>query len=133
MSQIAMIGGVFIKAEDPVALAHWYAEHFELEFQDWGNCRGLTFSYKDDHGEQKPQVLVFSFHKAKGPLAPDRGQCVINYRVHSMKNMLAHLESKGITITEKEESDFGKFAWINDPEGNRIELWEAPAQAPDAT
>lgn len=131
MSQIAMIGGIFLKAEDPHALAAWYSKHFELEFQDWGSCQGLAFSYLEKEGATQPSSLIFSIHKAKSPLPPDRGQCVINYRVFDLAKTLKHLRQQGLEITEKEESDYGKFAWVNDPEGNRIELWEAPENMPE--
>lgn len=127
MTHIAMIGGIFLHAEDPTSLAQWYADHFELEFQDWGNCKGLAFSYREAVNPDQKSALIFSIHKAKGKLAEDRGQVVINYRVHDLTKTLDKLTAMGVSILEREDSDFGRFAWVNDPEGNRVELWQAPS------
>jgi len=130
MSHIAMIGGVFLYADDPAKLAQWYADAFELSFQDWGSCKGLHFDYREDANEGERSMLIFSIHPAKGPLPPDRGQCVINYRVFDLAKTLDRLTAQGVAITEREDSEYGRFAWVNDPEGNRVELWEAPSANP---
>lgn len=118
------IGGVFLYAEDPAALSAWYARHFGLTFLEWdpGACYGLEFLYTDPDGTKAH--TVFSLMKAKGPLGEGRPESMVNWRVADLASFCAGLEAEGIPIEGREDYDYGRFAWIRDPEGHRIELYQ---------
>lgn len=118
------IGGVFLYAEDPKALAGWYAQHFGLSFMEWepGVCFGLDFESTDADGTEAH--TVFSIQKAKGPLGDGRPECMVNWRVADLEAFCAALEAEGISIDTREEYDYGRFAWVRDPEGHRVELYQ---------
>lgn len=123
------LGGVFLYAEDPQALSGWYAAHFGLIFVEWGpgTCYGLEFPYTDPDGTKAH--TIFSFMKAKGPLGEGRPECMVNWRVADLDAFCTRLESEGIPIEKREDFAYGRFAWICDPEGHRMELYE-PLQEP---
>jgi catechol 2,3-dioxygenase-like lactoylglutathione lyase family enzyme len=118
------LGGVFIYAEDPKSLSEWYARHFGLEFNEWepGACYGLEFHATDPDGTQAH--TVFSFMKAKGPLAEGRPESMVNWRVADLEAFCARLEAAGVTVEKQENCEYGHFAWIHDPEGHRVELYQ---------
>jgi catechol 2,3-dioxygenase-like lactoylglutathione lyase family enzyme len=118
------IGGVFLYAENPEALAAWYARHFGLDFAEWepGACYGVNFLYNDPDGAKAH--TVFSLMKAKGPLGEGRPECVVNWRVANLETFCAGLEAGGVAIDKREDYDYGRFAWIRDPEGHRVELYQ---------
>lgn len=118
------LGGVFLVAEDPRALSEWYARHLGLSFMEWepGTNYGLTFPSTDPDGT--PVDTVFSFQKAKGPLGEGRPECVVNWRVADLAALCARLQSAGIPIEKQEDCEYGHFAWIRDPEGRRVELYQ---------
>lgn len=118
------IGGVFLSAEDPKALSEWYARHFGLVFNEWepGACYGFDFRYTDPDGTAAH--TVFSFNKAKGPLGPGRPEAVVNWRVADLDAFCAQLEAGGVSVESREDFEYGRFAWITDPEGHRVELYE---------
>jgi predicted enzyme related to lactoylglutathione lyase len=118
------LGGVFLYAEDPVALSAWYARHFGLSFTEWepGACFGLEFIYKDPDGSQAH--TVFSIMKAKVPLGAGRPECMVNCRVADLVAFCARLEVEGVSVEKREDYDYGRFAWIRDLEGHRVELYQ---------
>lgn len=118
------LGGVFLFAEDPKALSEWYALHFGLEFNEWepGACYGLDFLYTDPDGSKAH--TVFAVMKAKGPLAEGRPECVVNWRVADLDAFCSRLETEGIPVEQREDFEYGRFAWIHDPEGHRVELYQ---------
>jgi predicted enzyme related to lactoylglutathione lyase len=110
------IGGVFFKARDPKKLAEWYAQHLGLE--------GASFQVFS--GAASTVWAVFA--ESSDYFAPSQKPFMINFRVRDLETLLAELRAAGVTVDEKmgvEEN--GKFGWVMDPEGNRIELWE-PAE-----
>ena len=120
MTRVTGIGGIFIKARDPDALRAWYREHLELDVQEWGGT-ALVASAGD--------VTVWSVFPASSTyFNPSRAPFMVNYRVADLATVLAALRAEGCTVDDKTEStEYGKFGWVMDPEGNRIELWEPPA------
>jgi predicted enzyme related to lactoylglutathione lyase len=118
------LGGVFLYAEDPAALSTWYAKHFGLEFTEWesGTCYGLEFIYTDPDGAKAH--TVFSFMKAKGVLGEGRPECMVNWRVADLEAFCARLEAEGIPVEKREDYDYGRFAWIHEPEGHHVELYQ---------
>ncbi len=122
------IGGVFLKANDPGVLKDWYARHFGLEFADYGNGSfGLEFFYTTSGTERKAST-IFSIQKSKSPLPSPRLEVVVNWRVNDLPAFLEQLRSAGIAISKTEEGEYGRFAWIEDPEGNPIELYQPPVE-----
>jgi len=135
--KITGIGGVFFRSRNPAKLAAWYKQHLGLPIEDgWPGCQ---FHWREFENPKKAGATVWSafkadtdyFGKSKTP-HPPQGH-MINYRVANLKKMLAQLKKEGVWIDPKsntppEGSEYGKFAWIKDGEGNRIELWEPPSK-----
>jgi catechol 2,3-dioxygenase-like lactoylglutathione lyase family enzyme len=126
MKRVIGIGGVFLKAADPERLHHWYEAHLGMRREDWG---GVIFHWKDAEQSQRQEGrTVFAFFpKDTTYFEPSKAPYMINFRVEDLAGTLAELAEEGVEIEEKrQEDENGKFAWIHDPEGNRIELWEPP-------
>jgi predicted enzyme related to lactoylglutathione lyase len=126
MKRVTGIGGIFFKAKDAKALHAWYRDHLGIDVQSWG---GTAFSWSDDKGEPTGGTTVWSIGSAEGDqFAPGTAPFVINYRVADLHGLVKALREEGCNVLDKiDESDFGKFAWVIDPEGNKVELWEPPA------
>ncbi len=122
------IGGIFFKARDPKALAAWYRDVLGMPLQPWG---GAMLRYDaPDH----PPVLTWSaFPDATKYFAPSTGDFMINYAVDDMDAFFKRVADKGVTPLKRVDDDpNGRFAWIVDPEGNKVELWE-PKRTATAT
>lgn len=126
MKRVTGIGGVFFKAKDPVRLAAWYRDHLGIPVEEWG---GAVFPWASPENPDGVGTTVWSpFPESTGYFAPSTAAFMINYRVEDLRALLALLREEGCTVDEKvEESELGKFGWVLDPEGNRIELWQPPA------
>lgn len=122
MERVTGIGGVFFKAKDVKALAAWYEQHLGIEF---GGTSYTTFKW-NNADPAVPGQTVFSFFKEDSEyFNPSEKPFMINFRVKDLDELLTELQKEGVQIVgEKEEHDYGKFAWIVDPEGNKIELWQ---------
>ena len=109
------IGGLFFRADDHKALARWYYEHFGINNDEAG------FIWNQDAGP-----TVFSpFKRDTDYFASDKQQFMLNLRVQDLDGLLKKLEAGGVRIDPKrQDEDYGRFAWVYDPEGNKIELWE---------
>jgi predicted enzyme related to lactoylglutathione lyase len=125
MKRVTGIGGVFFKAKDPVALRAWYKRHLGIDVQDWG---GTAFRWTDDAGNATAGTTVWSIGSAdEDDYAPSASTFMVNYRVEDLHGLLKLLLDEGCQVADKtEESDFGKFGWVMDPEGNKVELWQPP-------
>ena len=126
MKRVTGIGGVFIKSEDPERLITWYKRHLGLDIESWG---GMVFPWHTP-GRQEPDggATVWSVFPASSEyFAPSSAPFMINYRVADLHAVLAALRAEGCKVDDKvEESEFGKFGWVMDPDGNRVELWQPP-------
>jgi predicted enzyme related to lactoylglutathione lyase len=118
MAKTVGVGGVFLKAKDPKALSAWYAEHLGIPSPGHG--------YLAFEGPESMGTTVFSFfpadtnHFGGGPQ-----QSMVNFRVDDLEGLLTKLTAAGVRIDPRpEDESYGRFAWIWDPEGNRVELWE---------
>ncbi|HVZ47407.1 MAG TPA: VOC family protein [Gemmatimonadaceae bacterium] len=123
MARITGIGGVFFKSKgDPVALAAWYRTHLGMPLEPWG---GAALRWPDDGAADKG-VTAWSVAKPDTKwFAPSDASFMINYRVDDLDGLLANLRATGVAIQQGPEShENGKFAWIVDPDGNKVELWE---------
>jgi len=126
MTRVIGLGGVFFKAEDPAALATWYARHLGLELDDHGS---VSFPVRGEDEALRRGFVVWSpFAADTKYFDPSTKPFMINFRVRDLDGLLAQLRADGVDVDERtEEYEFGKFGWIMDPEGNRVELWE-PAE-----
>lgn len=116
---ITGIGGVFFKAKDPKALAAWYRDVLGLPLEAWG---GALLRYD---APKHPATLTWNaFPAATNYFAPSTHEFMINYAVDDMDAFLTRLQSKGVSPLKRSDDSTGRFAWIVDPEGNKIELWE---------
>ena len=124
------IGGVFFRASAPGALAAWYQEHLGLEVEDWGETSGASFS---PSAMPENGFAVWGAFPADTDYFGDRQQAfMINLVVDDLDAALANVAVGGAKVVpEKEEHDFGRFGWFVDPEGNRVELWQPPAELPE--
>jgi catechol 2,3-dioxygenase-like lactoylglutathione lyase family enzyme len=129
MKRVTGIGGIFFKARDPDALREWYRRHLGLDVQPWG---GATFRWRDEEGPDSEGATVWSiFPETSDYFSPGTARFMVNYRVPDLAAVLAALRAEGCDVDERTDtSEFGKFGWVTDPEGNRIELWEPPARRP---
>ena len=120
------IGGVFFKAKDPKALAAWYRDVLGLPLEAWG---GAMLHY--DAPNHPPVVTWSAFPASTTYFAPSNSDFMINYAVDDMDAFLARLHAKGVEPLKRDDDPNGRFAWVLDPEGNKIELWQ-PKTAPSA-
>jgi catechol 2,3-dioxygenase-like lactoylglutathione lyase family enzyme len=118
------LGGVFVRANDPKALAAWYREHLGFDVHDFGGSFGAIFPFAD--GEAGYQV--WTAFPATTPYFGSPGQPqMLNFRVADLDALLAQLRAAGVTVDDKvERSEYGAFGWCVDGEGNRVELWQPP-------
>ncbi len=126
MKRVTGIGGIFFKAKDPVALRAWYKQHLGIDVQDWG---GTAFRWTDEAGKPATGTTVWSIGGAEGDyFAPSMSSFMVNYRVADLQSLLQALRSEGCNVLEKtDDSEYGKFGWVIDPEDNKVELWQPPA------
>lgn len=125
MKRITGIGGIFFQARDAQALRAWYQKHLGIDVQDWG---GAAFRWTDAQGLPAAGTTIWTIGPADSDdFAPSSAPFMVNYRVADLHALVKVLRDEGCNVLEKvEESEFGKFAWVMDPEGNKVELWEPP-------
>ena len=128
MARITGIGGVFFKSADPKALATWYHQHLGMPVQPWG---GAILRWPEDPAVDKGATVWKVAGRDTRWFAPSDSPFMINYRVDDLGELLAKLRADGIEILKGPDSDeTGQFAWISDPDGNKVELWEPKPPAP---
>ncbi len=126
MQRVTGIGGIFFKSRDPKALGDWYAKHLGLEVSPWG---GAVFSWKSDANPEGVGTTLWTpFAADTDYFAPSQASYMVNLRVADLHALLAALREEGCNVLDKvEDSEYGKFGWVIDPEGNKVELWQPPA------
>lgn len=122
MARVVGLGGLFFKAHDPAKLYQWYEQHLGIKAKPG---EGMMFT---DGGP----VVWSIFPKSTKYFDPSTGPAgeksfMMNFRVDDIDALLEQLKAAGVEIDKREDADYGRFAWLMDPEGNRIELWQAPA------
>ena len=121
MERVTGIGGIFFKARDINRTLAWYREHLGIPAEE----TYYDFKWGGADTDALPGRTAWAVFEADGDYFGASGQrFMINYRVANMDRMLEQLRRGGIAIIKSEDHDYGRFAWIDDPEGNRIELWE---------
>jgi catechol 2,3-dioxygenase-like lactoylglutathione lyase family enzyme len=124
MAQITGLGGLFYKVADPDKTRAWYRKTLGI-----GGEWGATFPFKADDPEG---FSVLSPFKADSDyFAPSEQPFMINLRVDNLDELVTELEAKGIEILGRQDEDYGRFAWILDPDGVKVELWQQLGPAPD--
>ena len=125
MKRVTGIGGIFFKAKDAPALQAWYKLHLGIEVQEWG---GAAFTWTDSDGKPAGGTTIWSVGASDSDqFVPSSATFMINYRVEDLHGLVALLRQEGCNVLEKiDESEYGKFAWVMDPEGNKVELWQPP-------
>ncbi|WP_054940609.1 VOC family protein [Paenibacillus ihuae] len=109
-------GGIFWRTKDLEAIKKWYSEVLQLEIGDWN---GTVIQ------PQSGNETILSFFTENDNYFPTEQQVMLNFQVDDLNETLKHLEQIGVPLTkQQEESEYGKFIWIEDPDGRLIELWE---------
>jgi predicted enzyme related to lactoylglutathione lyase len=115
MERVLGIGGYFLRAKDPAALTAWYRELLGLDI--------------DEHGLWRPEAgptVVATFESDTDYFGSRKQQTMLNFRVRDLDAMLAQLRERGADVADEVEDfeEVGRFGWVTDPEGNRVELWQ---------
>ena len=123
MAKVTGIGGVFFKSKgDPAALAAWYQKHLGMAPEAWG---GVILKWPEDKLLDRGLTVWHVAERDTKWFAPSDASFMINYRVDDLDGILAQLRAGGVEVLKGPDSDEnGKFAWIMDPDGNKLELWE---------
>ena len=119
--RVTGIGGIFFRVQDPERLSAWYRDNLGIAAED-GHA---DFPWRDyDRPDEVGRTVWSLFPADTDYFGPSKPAFMVNYRVANLDRMLEQLRGKGVTVEKIEDFDYGRFAWITDPEGNRIELWE---------
>lgn len=119
-NRVTGLGGFFFKSKDPDKVKNWYNKHLGLNTDEYG----CTFHWKDTDGKDCSTQLS-PMEESTSYFKPSEKSFMMNFRVKNLEELLKVLKEEGVEIVgEMETYDFGKFGWIMDPEGNKIELWE---------
>ncbi len=123
MAKVTGIGGVFLKCKGNRAeLNAWYAKHLGIELEDFG---GAILKWQEDKAEDGGLTVWSLADKDSQWFSPSESSFMINYRVDNLEELLEQLSEAGVSPVQGPEShENGKFAWIMDPDGNKVELWE---------
>ncbi len=123
MKKVIGLGGIFLKCQHLEETLAWYSQHLGIHLESWG----AQFFFKEDPNPEACSNLSF-FKSDTGYFAPSESAFMINFRVDDLDALVAALLEAGVPLVgEPVSAEFGKFAWVMDPEGNKIELWEQPA------
>jgi predicted enzyme related to lactoylglutathione lyase len=123
MAKVTGIGGIFFKAKkNQKELADWYTKNLGITLEPWG---GAIFRWTDDKASDGGVTVWHAKEANTDPFSPSHSNFMINYRIDNMDKMVKQLKANGVTIVQGPEShENGKFLWIMDPDGNKVELWE---------
>ena len=122
MARITALGGVFFHSADPPALAAWYRDTLGLNVEDWGGAM--------IRAEGPPYAIWAPFNKDTGHFQPSTREFMVNFAVDDLDGFLVGLEAKGVEVKGRQQMDgMGMFAWILDPDGTKIELWQPEQEA----
>lgn len=126
MQRVLGIGGIFFRARDKVALTAWYRDHLGVPVDpNWG---GTVFQWAENDPHGDASTVWSAFGDDTDYFGPAGKQFMVNFRVADLDAMLQQLRDHGCDVEERiDDSEFGRFGWVADPEGNRVELWQPPA------
>ena len=125
MKKVTGIGGIFFKCNDPKVMKDWYDKNLGFGNEQWGT----NFEWREVDNDKKGSTVWSPFSSTTKYFEPSTKDFMINYRVEDIEGLVEQLKKDGVTLVDEiQDSDYGKFVHIMDPEGNKIELWEAPAE-----
>ena len=129
-NRVTGIGGVFFKSDDPAALSSWYRTHLGIASEDWG---GFAFQWQEKGRPNETGYTIWSaFSDTTSYFSPSEERFMVNFRVADLASLIAALKEEGVRVVgEIEQHPNGDFAWILDPEGRKVELWEPVASDDD--
>ncbi|HSU18424.1 MAG TPA: VOC family protein [Acidobacteriaceae bacterium] len=131
MARVTGVGGVFLRSQDPKRLAKWYAEQLGVKLSDF---LGVTFSWSDEVPPGTGMTVWSVFPQDTAYFGEGSQAAMVNYRVDDLDGLLAKLQQAGVWIDPKREDyGYGRFAWIRDCDGNRLELWQPLAASESDT
>lgn len=124
MKRVIGLGGVFFRSDDPKRLCQWYEKHLGIQLNADG--ASAMFEWRDaEHPEEKGVTVWSIFPRSTQYFGPGEQSTMINYRVENLDELLELLRGEGVRIDpHRENYEYGRFAWIVDGDGNRVELWE---------
>src|SRR5689334_15286714 len=125
MGKVIGLGGPFIKSRDPKALAAWYEEKLGVKFN---NTTYTVLNFQEEDGKPSAGYNILSFFKSDSEyFLPSETQVMLNLRVEGLFELLEELKKRGVKVVgDPIDEDYGKFGWILDLDGNKVELWEPP-------
>ena len=125
MAKVKGLGGIFFKTRDPQGMKAWYVKHLGITPEKDGE---VLFRWRDRDDPERVGYTVWSpFPQDTGYFGPGTSPYMVNFRVDDLDGLLRQLREAGVKVEERvEESEFGRFGWFTDPDGNRVELWEPP-------
>jgi predicted enzyme related to lactoylglutathione lyase len=122
VKRVTGIGGIFFKTADPERLAAWYRDHLGIAVEP-----GASYALFRHRDKADDAMTVWALFERDSDYFGSDGPFMVNYRVDDLDALLAVLRSEGVAVDDRlEETPDGRFAWLTDPEGNRVELWEPP-------
>ena len=123
MARVTGVGGIFFKSRgDDASLRAWYQKHLGMTLEEWG---GAVLRWPDDKAEDRGLTVWHVAERDTKWFSPSDSSFMVNYRVDDLVALLAQLREAGVEVVSGPEShENGKFAWIMDPDGNKVELWE---------
>ena len=126
MARVTGIGGVFVRSPDPIALADWYARYLGVPTERYG---GATFHWPDGASAERPGSTTWAaFPLDTKYFGSPQQQSMVNFRVDDLDGLLVSLRAAGVSVLDEiEDSEYGRFAWCIDCDGNRVELWQPAA------
>jgi predicted enzyme related to lactoylglutathione lyase len=123
MERVTGIGGVFFKSPDPAALKRWYADRLGVPLEH----DNIAFTWEDPHHPKREGMTVLGmFSKDTKYFGTGPAPFMVNFRVRDLDAMAAQLKASGAQVDDIQDTEYGRFAWVTDPDGNRVELWEPP-------
>jgi len=125
MKRVTGVGGIFIKSANAERLRAWYQKHLGINVESWG---GAAFQWAGSHNPDGHGTTVWNvFEASSNYFEPSAAAFMVNYRVENLHALIAALREEGCQVVgEPQDSEYGKFGWVVDPDGNKIELWEPP-------
>ncbi|XOV66550.1 MAG: VOC family protein [Fluviicola sp.] len=121
MAQVIGLGGIFLKFQDPKAMRNWYQDVLGIQTNDYG----VLFEFNGDTSPTKGYLQLGTFENSSDYFGDPKQQAMLNFRVDDLEIFKSELEAAKVSIVNEVESySYGKFLHIEDPEGNRVELWE---------
>ena len=122
-TSVVGLGGIFFRAKDLKVMSKWYSEHLGMRIED----NVAVFEWRSAAAPRRKGHTVWALFPSQSTYFDRKKQFMVNYRVTDLARTLKRLRKEGVRVAKKmEESEYGKFGWVYDPEGNKIELWEPP-------